>query len=377
LHKDFAIDPRKVVSKDTKLVIDLDSMLFKLASSAEKSEVKVTIKDTKEEIGVFKNKTEFLGRKKNEICPNSKHNQVNHERISKGLTELSRDDFVIETIKTPVIGYTTMLHNLEEWVDEVCRLTTVPRSNTVYLIGDSGSFRDDICLPKKYKDNRDADSKPLMLSGLRKRFKDKYNPYMNPNLEADDVINIYQFKGYSDYLKTGKASYITSTIDKDAYGCSGFVFNYNKHNGKIIDDSLIKIPNSSEHAGLLFKKDNGDIKGLGFKWFIYQALLFGDTGDHYFTYQYFPHLKGQYGETSACNDLHDIHTSKQVLQHAVDKWKEWHPSGYVEFTCWRGLHHKETWQEFANKIFLCAYMKRSLNDDMNLFKLCKIMGVEI
>lgn len=369
-------DYKDYIDENTKLVIDFDSMLFKLASSAERTEVRILEKSSGKDLGLFKNKTKFFGSTKKIIDPKSELGKLNTKRLQEGLDDLSQDDFDVEVVQTPVVGYSTMLRNMESWVSDLCKELGIQRQNVVHLMGDSGSFRDDFILPKKYKDNRSNQTRPLMLRELRNKFTAMHEPLMYDNFEADDVLSMYQWKGYVSYLKTGKTSFIVSTIDKDAYGTGGFIINYDKFENKFKDNSLYLIPDSSKDVGEL-KLKNDVVKGAGFKWFICQALLLGDSGDNYFTYQYFKHLKGKYSQKVAFNDLQEINDPKELMEYAVGKWQEWFPDGFVEYTDYNGDFVKEPWYDFANKIFLCAYMKRSLKDDMDLFKLLDKLGVSI
>lgn len=367
---------KEYISEKTHLVIDFDSMLFKLASSAEKTQVRIINNITGDEVGLFKNKTEFFGRSKKEINPTSELGKINIKRLSDGLDEFSPENFDIEVVQTPIVGYNTMMNNLNMWVNDLCESLGIPNSKVIHLMGDSGSFRDDFILPKKYKDNRSDQVKPVMLKKLRNIFEEKYNPPMYEKYEADDVLAMYQRRGYASYMKTGKTDFIVATIDKDAYGTCGFIINYDKYKNEFKDNSLYLIPDSNKDIGEITIKNNA-VKGVGFKWFICQGLLLGDTGDNYYTYQYFDHLSSKYGQKAAFNDVKDIKDPKDLLEYAVNKWKEWFPSGYVEYTSYEGDNIKEPWYDFANKIFLCAYMKRSLSDDMDLFKLLDNFGVTI
>ena len=372
----YQVKPSDVVDENTKLVIDLDSMLFKLAATSEKTEIEVFNKSTNDSFGVFKNRTTFFGRSKNKVGANCILNDINIERETKGLEPFSLDDFSVKDIQTPIVGFSLLLKNMDDWVNAVAEPLSISADNIVFLMGDSGSFRDNIKLPKRYKDNRKTSLKPVMLKELRNMVASNTNPVMHDSLEADDVLNMYQFKGYMDYLKTGKASYIVSTIDKDAYGTSGFITNYDKADGQFKDNSLYLLPQANTDLGDL-KLRNGIVKGCGLKWFICQAMLLGDSGDNYFTYQYFPELKGAYGHKQCYVDLAEIENPVQLLEYARDKWKEWFPSGVVEYTDWCGDAQSMPWQAFAELVFECAYMKRSYNDTMTLHKLYDNFGVDL
>lgn len=374
----YTVSPKDVIHENTKLVIDFDSMLFKLASSAEKKEVCIIRKDNLQQVGKFKNKTSFFGRSRKTISEDSKLHAYNQELIKSGQDPLSHDDFIIDEVKEITLGNDILFRNLEAWVESLCSILDIRRSNVIPLMGDSGSFRDDLILPKKYKDNRDPSAKPLALKMVRDEFYKRFSPYMDDSLEADDVLAMYQYLGHISYKKTGKTDYIVSTIDKDAYGTAGFIINYDKAENKFKDTSLVYVPDAMTDCGdMIIKGKAKEKKGLGFKWFVYQALLIGDSGDNYFTYQYFDHLKGKYGKDQAFNDLKDLNTPKEILEYAVSKWREWFPDGYVEFTDFNGNPVKEHWSEFANKIFLAAYMKKSKTDTTDLFKTLKHFGVSI
>ena len=369
-------DIRSVIHKDTKLVIDFDSMLFKMASSAERTQVRIIHRESGKDFGLHKNKSTFLGRSKLKVGANCLLNDINVERDQLGKIPYELDEFIVENIQTPIVGYQTMFENMYKWIDDLCAVVGIEKKNVVYLAGDSGSFRDRLALPKKYKGGRASQTKPLMLTELRNRFIEKYSPPMFADLEADDLIGIYQFKGYLSYLKTGKTDFIVSTIDKDALGTAGFIVNYDKINGDFKDPNLYMIPDSSKDIGTLVLKKN-TVKGCGFKWGIVQGMLLGDGGDSFYTYHYFPELKGKYGQKQCYDELACLETPEEVLSYVRDTWLSWFPSGKVQYTDWQGKDHNVRWFEFANMTWRCAYMARNFSDKTTLMDVFDRFGVSL
>lgn len=83
----------------------------------------------------------------------------------------------------------------------------------------TSNFRDRLpLLYNKYKD-RDSSKKPVKLKEVRELIKDLYRTESIDDLEADDIISMYQYKGHKD------KSYIVCTEDKDANQTPGYVYN--------------------------------------------------------------------------------------------------------------------------------------------------------
>lgn len=378
MFEELIVNIPDVIDENTKLAIDCDSLLFKVASGAERTQIEAFHTETDASFGVFKNRTEFWGRSKNKVGSACILADINIDRHMRGLREYTLNEFHIVDIQTPIIGIDFAMRNVESWLDDVARISTIPRERFVYLAGDSGSFRDVLPLPNKYKGGRDHMIKPCMLKEIRRNFIEKYDPMMVDNLEADDVFQWYMMKGYRDWKKTGKASFICSTIDKDSHQSEGFLINYNKANGQFIDENLYKMPEFRKDLGRLTLK-KGKLKGVGFKWLISQATMIGDAGDGYLGYQYFDHLKRKWGEKKTFEAIEPMQTHQEVLEFVKLKWWEWSKgTGKFTYIDWAGNKHVDMpWHEFCNMVFLCAWMKRGPNDKATLYDIFEAFGVDI
>lgn len=378
MFDEYKVNVADYIDENTKLAVDCDSIIFKVASISEKREIEAIEKSTGKSFGIHKNKTEFYGRtKSNKAGTASILNDINIERKVNGHEEFLKDEFEIRDIQTRTVSMNDLQRNVELYLNDISRVTTIPRDRFIYVCGESGiNFRKNLLLPKQYKSNRDESLRPLVLKELGAWFINEYNIKPSHNIESDDTISMYQMKGYQDYMRTGKFSYMVSSIDKDQLGVASLFFNYDKVAGDFKDVGIYKIPDLSSDVGKL-KLTKGKLKGLGFKWVVAQGFLMSDPTDGTYGYQHFPHIKGKYGEATIFADLTPMKTQKEVLEYVKMKWLEWFPSGRIEYTDWKGDPHNVPWHEFVAEVFLATWMRRSKNDSTTLYTIFDHFGVDV
>ena len=204
-------------------------------------------------------------------------------------------------------------------------------------------------------------------------------------VEADDVVEYYGSIGYVNYRKTGKFNFVVVASDKDAMGNPKLLVNPDRHvgkdnpmKGKFKFPQAMLIEATDVTAGdleLVPKKNSADVKGYGFKFIMYQALLGGDGADNY---NALTHL-GQnldFGDQSAYKTLKPCKTAKECLQAAINVFAELLPYG-VQYTTHDGRDLDVDTLTYMNTYFKVAYMMRKADDTMDLLRLCQATKVDI
>lgn len=357
-----------LIDSNTKLVIDCDGILFKAASIAEKRKIKVTNKITKEQ-QVFDNRTEFWGRTKKTIGSGSYLYNLNLERESEGLELYTKEDFTIEDTQEVHMS----IQMCQKLVTDHLALIRdhVGVDNLVLLAGDKDNFRLKLPLPEPYKGNREGTARPLLLKELTTWFKDKLVTHPTPyGIEADDYLTMFGFKGYLNYIKTGKYSYIVATNDKDQKITPCLLLDWTKEKAELVRKNMYHIEATDKSVGQI-KMVKNEVKGVGLKYLAYQITVH-DNADHYGAIKFFNHAS--YGDKTFFLDFNPLKTPKDILQKVVDKYQEWFPDG-VKYKSWCGKDMELTWLEYAELQFQCAYMKRTLNDKTTLEDLLKRFNV--
>ena len=209
-------------------------------------------------------------------------------------------------------------------------------------MGDT-NFRDTLpLLYNKYKD-RDPSKKPIKLPEIRELIKQLFRWESIPDLEADDVISMYQFKGHLD------KSYIVCTEDKDAKQTPGYMFNPKTKeirccNGYGAIDLIVKVSASGTKT---YKID-----GQGRAFFYYQVIC-GDPVD---TYTPFKPAKTPY---RFFNEFKEIKTDKEAWQYVLDTYFNYFGT-ITEYTDYTGKIHKGNYLDILQTYCDVVHMKRWL-----------------
>lgn len=248
-------------------------------------------------------------------------------------------------------------------------------------IGGEGNFRELIPLPMthvatcgkwagksklggKYKENRDDTIRPLQLKELRNYMINELKAIVVNGQEVDDMGSIRAYQGW----KEDKGRIIQVTEDKDALGCTGWLFNP----AKMIKPVLIK------GFGELHKEGKG-IKGTGRLWLYYQAL-YGDSVDNYHGCDLWKIEQDKagnsvtFGEVAAYNVLKDCKTDKEALQALYNQYKAWYPDRVI-FMDHTGQMQDMDAIQIMQMYFDCAHMRRWEGDRINVEELLHKMGV--
>ena len=363
-------DISDLITKDTTLVIDADGLAYIPSTIVQETYITVTHTKSKRTMD-FKNLTEFKGRGKGKnISPDSWLGSTNTKRAVMNQSLFDLADFTIEQKQKDKLPLYIATNAIDSHIKMLLEKTGC--SDYLLLLGSGENRRHKLPLPKKYKSNRDSTLRPLALDACRSHMKENYKHKYVTGMEADDILSIYGFAGYQNYLKTGKFNYIVSTNDKDGFGTPSLLLDWAKNGDKLKHENLFLIPDTSKSVGGI-DLIKGELKGYGLMQIVHQCLT-GDQADFYFA---FKNTNTDYslGDKGLFEKLYGKTTPKDALQVIVDCYKEAYPE-FVEFTAWDGSDQKLSWLEWAEMQFTCAYMPRSMKDTMSLEKLLKHFKVD-
>jgi hypothetical protein len=186
---------------------------------------------------------------------------------------------------------------------------------------------------------------------------------------------MYGFKGYMDYLKTGKFTYAISSYDKDARQTPSLLLDYTCENKVFSYPNPWLILSANKNVGEI-DLIKGKAKAIGLKSYIYQMLA-GDDSDHYDPRM----VKGKkrsdgFGDTSIWEELNPLNTPKELFEHVINKYYEWYPDG-VKFTAWNGVEVSESTLWWLEQMHQCVYMKRTVDDQLTFKTLVNKFGVNL
>lgn len=418
LFKDLQIkDISGILTDDAVFVWDFDGIPYKCSGMVEEDYIVATNVETGEKLEA-KNVTTFWG-VGNKVGANSTIGIENIKRLTKGLPELTKDSFTIETkkrLKTKFINSATgrrfkspkkdengfiipgsgddlslkkrvnmdlsdVIALMEARIDEVRKQWNVERF--LLCLGSGHVFRNDLLLPAPYKGGRSSE-RPLLLKEARQWVVDTYpSEIAPPNFENDDLVEWYGAKSHKIFKTTNKHKYPIIGEDKDLASNPKLWINYGREGGFFKQPQAVLIQDSSVSVGtleLVQKANTTETKGTGLVWLIMQAFCFGDSSDFYHPYLKLDkslrsHIK--YGQKEAYIDFVNLKTCKEVLQKAVDNMALWFPNG-LKYTAHNGIEVDiDTYSWMADVCYPVAYMTRSIDDVADFRKLCNYFKVDV
>jgi len=237
----------------------------------------------------------------------------------------------------------------------------------VYL--DEGlTFRHHLATVQQYKGNRLGKQKPLNLQAVKDYMVLYHKAKVITDVEADDVLNYWQWKGRRVGEGSKDKKYIAATFDKDAFGNEGWVFDFRKDSSGV---PLMARPLYVHGLGGLKENANKDIKGVGRKFFYFQWLC-EDTADNYKANK----LAGvRFGKKAAYHYLKDLKTDRECIQAVAAKFKEWYPEP-LAYTTWDNLEIEGDWISLSQEYFDLARMRRWDGDILDVEEFYIKHGVE-
>lgn len=233
------------------------------------------------------------------------------------------------------------------------------------FLDEGTTFRHTLATVMQYKGNRVNTKKPLNLANVKEFLVMNHKAEVVTGIEADDLLNMYQYEGYKLKMEGSNRKIIVATIDKDAFGCSGYVYDFRKDTD---GNPIMREPLLIEGLGEL-KLHKNKVSGHGRK-FLYYQILDCDTADNYKGRK----LSGmKYSHTRAFKDLDPCSTDKECIEVLIKKYKEWYPEpkGYVS---WDGKDLVATWETMLQEFTDLAFMQRFPNDRLKLVEVYVKMG---
>jgi hypothetical protein len=314
----------------TIVAIDGDLLAFKSAAANEERSIEALHVPTGR-VKTFKHRTEM--------------------KKAIDLEKFPLSEFEITDVQTPG-DISHALHTVKMMVQGIVEKAEADTIE-MYMSGND-NFRDTLPLPEKYKGNRVDTLRPIQLKEVRDFLVKKYKAIIYHG-EADDMLSIRQNEAEKEGVKL-----IVASIDKDTYGCDGWMLNWDKMDKPFFIEGL----------GKLWQNDKGKVWGTGFKWKCLQWTV-GDSVDNLKP----THLCGvKFGEKSAFKILDPLETYEDCIKAVAGKYKEWYPEPvkYVD-QCDREL--EASWIDLMQVYFLGIHMKRWETDTPSVRDMLVKIGV--
>ena len=300
-------------------VVDLDVMLFRVASACQTTHIDVSRGKTTKRFGT---RTEFKG-----YCK---------------LKDLDYGTFsIVDGVEAEPIAY--CIHTLKASIKKLKERLGITKF--IFTVGGSNNFRLDLPLQNKYKSNRDNMQKPIHLQACREYVIKYLDAKLVSGYENDDIV-----QGLSEWINNNtKAKAYLYTNDKDSFQSLNSNYIYNP-----MTDDVAEIKGG---IGKLYEYKDG-VKGHSLHWLLFQTFL-GDPVDCYTPKPFF---NRRYADKSYYKDFKDITNEKELLSKWWDKWCELLPER-ITYTDWKGVEQNLSRLGLAEMMFKCAYMRTSPNDD--------------
>lgn len=318
------------------LIVDMDTLIFRVASACQRNFIKVTNPQGKSR--EFKNRTEFK-----EYCAERDWDYKNFS---------IEDKIEPEPLKN-------CLAVLKKSVEKLKRDFGV--THVELYQGGEENFRLDLPLQDRYKGNRVAE-KPVHLPDCQEYSVTYLGSKIVKGVETDDVV---QMRFLDCTEQEGVICYL-ATVDKDAKQ----VFQSDKL-FRIINLASWQIETFKGGVGELHMNARGEVKGSGLVWLLFQ-LMQGDPIDNYAQKKLYP---VKYGEKSFYKDFAHLDNPVDLLNKFVEVTKARLPET-VSYTAWDGQEVEMSWLEVQELFWKCAYMRVNPNDTMTFEKLLKEHGIE-
>ena len=321
-----------VVKRGGLLVIDGDWLAYKVAAILEKKEVRIFDTDGAF-VNNYKNKTEY----KNCATYNPNFEIKDSQKLIKSYQS-------------------TMDYRLRVLVKTFLDATGC--TEVLIAMGGPDNFRDLLDLPEKYKGNRDGTIRPLALKETRDRVCEIFPYVVAVGEEADDIISKYQYT----YSKNRSERIVVCTLDKDARGTPGLLYNPDKNTLVDIDGlGFLKLTKGSSGYKLY---------GEGRKWF-YSQLLTGDKADDYYPCDIYKQITNNSSKSPLITDLKcfnllkDCTSDKECWQAIVTVYKGWYEN-ISAWKDWQGNEVKGDWIDILQMYVDVVHMRRFDNDRVDV-----------
>lgn len=394
LFKEIQVkDITSIITDDCVGAWDFDGVVYRACSNMENRLIK--IKHVTEDVEeTLPNITIFKGRGK-KISDTSWLGLQNIQREVEGKEPWTVEDFEVTPFQELKMEKDKALEQVKiqvfKKIKQIKQQYRIPKVKI--LLGGGTNFRvTELNQAKLYKGSRQETLRPLLLKEIRQWVLDELDSeYAHPfpngtKIECDDLSNIYGTLGYQNYRRNGKFNYIEISTDKDSLQSGKLLVNPDTHVGdhnplqgkfKFPQAMLIEATDRSTGDVELVVKGGSktttkELKGFGFKFLMFQAILGKDQADFY---NCFGDIDISLGDVEAYKILKPCKTAKETLQTCLDVAYEKTPYG-VQYTSHKGEELDVDTLTYLNEYFRTAYMLRSKDDKMDLFKLCEAMKVD-
>lgn len=307
------------------VAVDGSILAFRAAAAGELKTIKATYKPSGK-TKAFKHRTEF----KNYIKEKNAENALKESNGEPNRGQYDLADFEIEDV-TDSPPLKVSIKNTESMIAYILEMCEA--EEYAIFLDEGETFRHELATVQRYKGQR-KNEKPANFKSVQRHLISAHGAKVVKEIEADDVLNFYQYEGHKLTKSGSKRKIIAATIDKDAFGNGGWIYDFRK------DDGMAKMlePEFVDGMGYLVFTKAG-CKGSGHKFFYYQWLC-GDAVDNYKPCK----LSGKrFGHKSAFDLLNDLETEEELYNAVVNKYKEWYPEPVTY------LRHEEEGAEMITK----------------------------
>ena len=320
------------------VVIDADWLAFLVSSALEKKSVKV-YDENNVFVKEYKNRTKF-----------------------KDDTKNFNSNFRIEDSQSLPSDYK---NNMAFLVKNKIKSFLVSTNCQDYLLALGGptNFRNDLKLPCQYKGSRKDLIKPLSLYEVRDYLKDNFKCIISDGEEADDIISKYQFMSFKDRSRR----IVACTLDKDARGTPGYLYNPNENKLVFIEGLGFVERTAKESAA---GKKTYKFYGEGRKWF-YSQLLTGDKADDYYPCDIHKQITNNDSKSPLITDLKcfnmlkDCTTDKECWEAIVSVYRGWYEN-ISAWKDWQGNEVKGDWIDILQMYVDVVHMRRFDKDRVDV-----------
>lgn len=214
-----------------------------------------------------------------------------------------------------------------------------------------------------YKENREDTLRPVQLKQLRDFVTDELKAGVVNGMEVDDKQSMRSYEGH-----LSKTKIITVTKDKDALGCSGWLYNPAKMTKPVYIHGF----------GELHREGKG-FKGTGRKWLYFQAL-YGDSVDNYHGCDLWKIEQDKlgksvtFGEAAAFKVLENATNDKEAMTALYNQYKSWYPDRVIYMDHTGQMQNMDAVQ-IMQLYFDCAHMRRWEDDRIDVAALLEKLGV--
>lgn len=324
--------------EDSLVVIDADWLAFLVSSALEKKSVKV-YDENNVFVKEYKNRTKF-----------------------KDDTKNFNSNFRIEDSQSLPSNYK---NNMAFLVKNKIKSFLVSTNCQDYLLALGGptNFRNDLKLPCQYKGSRKDLIKPLSLYEVRDYLKDNFKCIISDGEEADDIISKYQFMSFKDRSRR----VVACTLDKDARGTPGYLYNPNENKLVFIEGLGFVERTAKESAA---GKKTYKFYGEGRKWF-YSQLLTGDKADDYYPCDIHKQITNNDSKSPLITDLKcfnmlkDCTTDKECWEAIVSVYRGWYEN-ISAWKDWQGNEVKGDWIDILQMYVDVVHMRRFDKDRVDV-----------